>query len=624
MAGATDGTTMKARAARIGLWLAAAFVIAVLVSWMLLPLFVSSEFVRNAIERELADITGQHIRVDGRVDLDLFPSPIARLYDLHVPRDPGGSGGSRTDLLSVETVEVGIPLSSLMAHEPAFSQFRLIRPVLRIAVGGGSKVDIGSIGGRLGRAIAGLEAGGAAGGEQAARRDAMALRYARLGTVTIANGTVEFIGPTAEPPEKVTEVNGTISWPRLSDRLTTALSGIWRGTAFVQKGEIDEAIRFFAGEITGVRTSFTSDTLSYSFDGRMGAGPTPFAEGAVTMNTPSVHHALDWLQLGVQPGGVVGDVALKGTVKADPRKIRFENLSLSLQGNSGMGVLELAFKEGAKPALTATLDFVQMDIVSFLSAFTGSPSQAADLGKPASPSIIDQLDVDLRLSAANARAGGLTLANIAAVTQIRNGSAVFEMADATAYGGQAQALLKIVREKGALTATVGISANGVNSAAVADALGLAGLFPRGIASGKLNVTAPLKTWDDIMKRAKGTLELRVANGTIAGVGFKTLGGGSEPRTFFRLQNSSVTGDVFKSLAVDALVQDGVIIVDNGSVDYADGTVLLNGVIPYGTASIALTTIAQPRDADIPASQHFIGGSWSNPYATPVLVPQGQP
>jgi len=615
---------MTARAARIGLWLAAAFVVVVLGSWMLLPLFVSSEFVRSAIERELADITGQHIRVDGRVDLDLFPSPIARLYDLHVPRVSSGSGDPQADFLSVDSVEVAIPLSSLMAREPAFSQFRLTRPVMRIAVDGDNKVDPGSFGGRLGRAIAGLEAkGGEATAEAPAPGDSSTLRYARLGTVAIENGTVEFIGTAAEPPEKVTAINGTVSWPRLSERLTTSLNGIWRGTAFEQKGEIDDAIHFFAGEITGVRTSFNSDTLTYSFDGKMGAGSTLFAEGVATMNTPSVHQALNWLQLGIQPGGVVGNVALKGTIKADARKIRFENLDVTLQGSSGMGVLELAFKEGAKPAMTATLDFVQMDILSFLSAFTGSPSRADDLETPASPAIIDQLDVDLRLSATSAKAGPLDLTNIAAVTQIRNGSAVFEIADATAYGGRAQAQLKVAREQGALSSAIGISASDVNSAAIADALGLGGLFPRGIGSGNLNVTAPLKNWNDLLKRAQGTLEFRVTNGTIAGIGFETLGGGGEPRTFFRLQDNAGGADTFTSMTIDALIQDGVIIVDTGSVEYPKGTVQLNGVIPYGTASIALTTIAQQRDADAaaPVIQHFIGGSWSNPYATPVLLPQ---
>ncbi|QKV19268.1 AsmA family protein [Oricola thermophila] len=616
---------MTARAARIGLWLAAAFVFVVLASWMLLPFFISSEFVRTAIERELADITGQPIRVDGRVDLDLFPTPLARLYDMNIPRPASGTGDRQADYLSVDTVEVAIPLSSLMARDPTFSQFRLIRPVVRIAMDGEGSVGLGLLGGRLGRAIAGLQtAGYEDDGESISDLDTTALRYSRLGTVTIVNGTVEFAGPGDNAPENITAINGSISWPRLSERLTTSLKGIWRGIAFEQRGEIDDTIHFLAGEITGVRTSFTSDTLSYSFDGRMGVGPKLFAEGAVTMDTPSMQQALDWLQLGIRPGGVVGDVSLSATLKADSRKVRFEDLEMTLQGSSGMGVLELAFKENAKPALTATLDFVKMDVLSFLSAFAGSPSRAADLPRPASPAVIDQLDVDLRLSADSANAGALQLSELAAVTQIRNGSAVFEIADAMAYGGHLQARFAIDRMGRALSAALGVSASDINGAAVADALGLAGLFPRGPTSGNLNVTAPLQYWSDMLKHARGKLDVTVNDGTIPGIGFETFGGdGSEPQTFFRLQENGSGGGTFSSLSVDALVQDGVIIVDNASIEYPEGTVQLNGVIPYGTASIALTAIAQQRENEEagPVAQHFIGGSWNNPYATPVLVPQ---
>ena len=75
------------------------------------------------------------------------------------------------------------------------------------------------------------------------------------------------------------------------------------------------------------------------------------------------------------------------------------------------------------------------------------------------------------------------------------------------------------------------------------------------------------------------------------------------------------------------LQEGVIIIEEGTIGYSGGTVQLNGVIPYGTASIALTTIAeQSGEAEDPkpAIQHFIGGSWDNPYATPVLLPPEQP
>ncbi len=614
---------MTTRAARIGLWLAAAFVVLVLGSWMLLPLFVSSEFVRTAIERELADITGQQIRVGGKVDLDLFPSPLARVYDLHVPRDPDSAGNPRPDFLVVDQVEVAIPISSLLAREPAFSQFRLIRPTMRIAMDRDNQIDASEMGGRLGRAIAKLQTktDQTQAGENGTFNDDATLRHLRFGTVTIENGTVEFVGTSEETPDTITAVNGSVSWPRLTERLSASVKGIWRGTAFEQKVDIDNAIHFFAGQITDVRLGLTSDALTYAFDGKMSAGPTPFVEGAVTMNTPSLRQALEWLQVGIQPGSSVGNVGLKATIRGDARKIRFENLELAFQGGSGMGVLELAFKDNAKPAMTATLDFQQMDILSFLSAFAGFPGVTDDFDVPVSPSFLDQLDVDLRLSAANAKAGALQFTNIAAVTQIKNDSAVFEMPDATAYGGKVQAKLKIARDKGVLTASFGVTGTDINSAAVADALAVGGLFPRGPTSGNLNVTAPLENWSDLFKHATGKTEIRITNGLINGVGFQTLGGNSEPQTFFRLQDNAQTSDVFSTMNIDAIVKDGVIIIDGGTIEYPDGTVQLNGVIPYGTASIALTTIAEPRaDGDAPVIQHFIGGSWSNPYATPVLLP----
>ena len=134
-------------------------------------------------------------------------------------------------------------------------------------------------------------------------------------------------------------------------------------------------------------------------------------------------------------------------------------------------------------------------------------------------------------------------------------------------------------------------------------------------------------WSDLFKRANGSLALHVAGGKLDGVTYKTFGDGSESRTFFRLKDSSQAGEAFDKLDIKSLVQDGVIIIEEGTIGYSGGTVQLNGVIPYGTASIALTTIAEQSgetENRKPSIQHFIGGSWDNPYATPVLLPPEQP
>jgi len=403
---------MTVRVTRIGLWLVAIALIALAAVWMLLPVFVSSEFVRTALERELADITGQEIRVEGRVDVDLFPAPVARLYDVHVPSDAAGGADAPADFLIVDSVEVSIPVSGLMARDLEFSQFKLVRPTMRVRVDDHGRVDFAAIGGRLGREIerVRLETEAAQDTENETETPARRSKYARFGTVAIENGIIEFIGPDTANPERITAVNGTVAWPRLDERLTASLQGIWRGTAFTLRTEVDNAVRFFARQIVGVRQSFTSDMMSYAFDGRLGVGSAPFAEGKVTLAMPSPRQALNWLGVDIRTGNAVGSIDLSGTLRGDANKIRFEGLNVKLQGNAGSGVFELAFKDGGRPSVTATLDFAEVDILGYLAALTGLPRTRDALSDTISRDVLGQLDVDLRLSAANATAAARTAA----------------------------------------------------------------------------------------------------------------------------------------------------------------------------------------------------------------------
>lgn len=620
---------MAKRAAPILFWLAALVVLVLIGAWAMLPWLVSSDVVRTAIERELTEITGQQVTVEGRVDLDLFPSPVARLYNLHVPGISDPPEPNAPDFLVVDEVEVTIPVSSLISRQPNFSRFRLVRPYMRVATRSDGKIDWTSIGGRLGDAVASMQQTGDGTTDEAETPPApVAGKYARFGTVTIENGIVEFAEPGVVKPEKVTAISGMVSWPRLTDRLTSNITGIWRGAQFEQRTEIDNALYFFANRLSQVRLNFVNAALNYSFTGKMSIGDPVFAEGALKLSTPSMRETLDWLEIGIGSGRAVGALSLEGKIHGDTRKVRFDNLSLNVQGNSGTGVVDFAIRDNGRPSMTATLDFGDLDILSFLSAFTGSPQTANGLASQVSLSPINEMDVDLRLSAANALAGPLKFTKVAAVTQIRNGSAVFEMADANAYNGRVQARFGIEPSDAGAQATLRVNFDGVDTTAIGDALGGLGLFPIGTCRGKIDVKAPGDRWSDFLTRAEGTIEISSAGGTIKGVGFDTLAGKQDENRFFRLQDASTAGSAYDTLAIKALVQDGVIIIDNGTIAWPAGTLELNGVIPYGTASIALTSIAYPKKAEgeagAPGVQHFIGGSWTNPYATPVLVPGTSP
>ncbi|MCI5078453.1 AsmA-like C-terminal region-containing protein [Oricola sp.] len=617
---------MTARVTRIGASLVVLAVVAILALWALMPAFVSSDLVRTAIEKEFEDIAGQQVRIEGRVDIDLFPTPVARLYDLRLPGATPLEGEKPNDLLFVESAVVSIPFSSLLARQPEFSQFRLIRPAMRVLVDDKGRIDIAAIGGRLGREIAReKQTGEASSADPAAEETAVEPGRARFGTVTIENGTVDFVGPDGQARERITALNGAISWPRLDEKLSASLKGIWRGTAFEQKTEIDRALQFLTGQTVTVRQDFTSDVLTYAFNGQLGVGETQFAEGRISLSTPTVRQALDWLGTGIRTGGAAGKLSLSANVRGDMKKLRFDNLNVALQDSAGTGVLELAFRDDFKPSVTATLDFQAMDISAFLSAFTGMPRTREALAEPASADILNQMDVDLRLSAATASFGALRFTDIAAVAQIRGGDALFELADATAYGGRWQAHLKLTPQAGTISGAARLAITDVNGGAVADALQVTGLMPRGTTTGTLDVSAPIGRWRDLFERGDGRMQMSVTAGAFDGVAFSSFGSDAGTQSFFRLRDATRTSEVFDRLDVTAMIRDGVIVIEDGSLRYPTGTVQLSGIIPYGTASLALTTMAAPTLETVgpaPAVQHFIGGSWDNPYAVPVL-PAGE-
>ena len=101
---------------------------------------------------------------------------------------------------------------------------------------------------------------------------------------------------------------------------------------------------------------------------------------------------------------------------------------------------------GKLPMVAGTLAFDTLDLRAFLSAFTPlEPSVGSG------PGIIDadfasRLNLDLRLSAAQATVGAIALADVAATARVDEGMAAFDISDAAAFGGNIQAGLRFDRK----------------------------------------------------------------------------------------------------------------------------------------------------------------------------------
>ncbi|TGV13666.1 AsmA family protein, partial [Mesorhizobium sp. M4B.F.Ca.ET.143.01.1.1] len=74
-------------------------------------------------------------------------------------------------------------------------------------------------------------------------------------------------------------------------------------------------------------------------------------------------------QAGLAPGAAIGAVSIASKVNASAGRVKFENTTVTLNNNPGMGALDFSVADG-RPVVAGTLAFDTLDLRSFLSAFT--------------------------------------------------------------------------------------------------------------------------------------------------------------------------------------------------------------------------------------------------------------
>ncbi|MCR9123931.1 MAG: AsmA family protein [Phyllobacteriaceae bacterium] len=602
--------------------LRAAAILAVLVVAMAgavaltLPWLVSTDIVRSSIERELGNFFGTRAELGGQTEVRIFPRPRTTLRDVAI-----AAPDERTSpILSIESMEADIGLVGLVLGRPEFSNFKLVRPHLRLLIGQDGSIDWMAQSGRVGRLF-----------RRAAATEAQ-MSGDGLGSVVTEKGRITFETGDGAVIEDVTAVDGQLNWPRLEATLSFSADAIWRGTAGRLSFDTQSPRAFFLNMPSETGLTVQSDAATLDFEGMANAGGPLFADGAISFATPSLQTLMTILGTDLTPGRALGEVALSGPVRLAQRRMRFEGLDITVDGNSGSGVLEIGISaEGAEPAVTGTLDFATLDIAAFLSAFIDLPQLVGE-GPPSMADVATQISTDLRVSAAAASFGDLSLENLAATAQVSDEVAIFDIGDARAYGGHVQARLALSFAEGG-RAEVILSGQDVDTAAIGEAFALPRALPRGRGNFAITMHAPTTGPSRDSRALGGMVSVEVRDGIMPGFGFGQLYGQRDIVRYFSL-DTDVGGETFSSARIYGDIAEGLLTLKDTRITYPDGEVRLEGIVTLGTGSLALTAMAGPLTDDATAddgtadlltqepdlARFFVGGSWDRPFATPVLLP----
>jgi AsmA protein len=303
-------------------------------------------------------------------------------------------------------------------------------------------------------------------------------------------------------------------------------------------------------------------------------------------------------------------MGLNAKLTAKDDHLNFNDAVINFNGNTANGVFELK-PDGEIPAVSGTLAFDKLDLASFLAAF--SVGIAPGSTKPG-VNFLQQINLDLRLSAKAAYAGSLPLTEIAAAVRIKDGFAEFDLGDAAFAGGRLQGELKIKEAAGLPEGSVRLRFTDLdpaqltgNSSTPVISAPLGGMLT---AEGKYPAFLPF------ILAAHGELDLRLSKGSVRNFTLAAFRDRLDAGALFNLPLTYSGTETLNAASVTASIEDGVAIVSDGRLSLGGGDLAFTGALPLLSDGIAVS--GQLTDADGGAVRRFfIGGAASLPFVTPI-------
>jgi AsmA protein len=596
---------------RKGIWAAAAIAIAGFLILAALPFIASTQIVRDRIAIEMSAWSGYRVELGAAPDIEIWPLR-AILNNVTLS---GWSDPSRKPVIVAERVEIELSALAALRGNIVFSTARLIRPTLRLAPGGGKVLLPASPGG--GRIARSVEIARAVVSSNPADPDLNALPDDPFGNVEFVGGRVTVArGSTDE--EVVTSLAGNVNWAALDRGGTLSATGIWRGESVALEVTAPKPLILFGGGAAPLTVKMKAAPASLTFDGTANLSGDTFFDGPVSFSSPSLGRMLEWSTAGRARAPGIGSIVVSGHISGNGQRIKLEDAEVALDENPAMGVLDVSFVE-AVPTISGTLAFDALDLRSFLSAFTPLNPENGTVGE-IDTAFADRFNLDLRLSAANAKAGSITLAGVAATAQIKPGLAAFDISDSRAFGGTIQTGIRFDRQPGNNVVEIRLLATDVEGSALAAASKTARVVPTGRGTVSVILKGPGKSWDELLKTGDGSITASFGQGAIPNFDLNAFLERLKQGGFFAL--SEVTQGTLPVSSVDlkATVTKGVARIDRAEAKAGAQTIALSGIVPTIGGGLALSgTVAasgQDGKAPLPLASFFVGGSWSAPFIAP--------
>ncbi|MDI7863462.1 AsmA family protein [Rhizobiaceae bacterium n13] len=583
------------------------------------PLLISTNLVRTNLEDAVSQWTGHRAIIKGSPQLEFWPSPRITLNDLTIER-PTPAGGEV--LGHVESLSATFSLFKAWQGRPIFYDFHFVRPEFFIERDETGKLHW-SDDGLLADAIS--QAGAAGNGQQRIPEEL----NVRIGEVTIDDGTLVIEDARHTEPFRINSISADIFWPHLGSGLRANLIARIRDKDVRLDFSTTQPLLLLSGSNADARGEFASAPLSGNFEGIANLASYAFLSGTAEINAPDVPALVAWSGLELPALAALNSASVTAEITTMDDNLRFNNLQFTIDDAHGSGVLDLGLTADGTPKATGTLAFDRLDVGAFLAAFSIKAPGAGDVPeKTIDTSFLRHMQLDLRLSARQAALGPFQIEDIGASVLIDARQAKFDIGDSAFEGGRLSGHLDVAEQDFDGSGNLQVSVRDANLADVFSRLQITGPLPSGTGSLDLSLRTEKPVWATGAHDISGTFRLFADDGSLQkfdATAFRQL---ATDKPFFYLRSANGGSFSYTSADVSAKFADGAAELTRARFVGPQQTLLLSGVIPYESGSIALAGLLDAGDPALadryPPLNFFVGGSWPDPVISAVIYGPAQP
>ncbi|MEJ1935653.1 hypothetical protein WDZ92_36135, partial [Nostoc sp. NIES-2111] len=167
-----------------------------------------------------------------------------------------------------------------------------------------------------------------------------------LRRLKILEGEIGLVGPEGQRTVLFGKVDAVFTRARLSSDIEAAASFDWRGERVEAEASADPAAILHDGASGPLSIRLKSQRADMALNGTVAGGGQPQVNGALTLKSPDLRAAADWLGLRL-PLPLAGPLDVSGTARIEPSTFDLANARIELTGGQFDGVFSAKVQDGA-------------------------------------------------------------------------------------------------------------------------------------------------------------------------------------------------------------------------------------------------------------------------------------